>query len=79
VVVERRAELGPAVGLDDLDGEGETLQHVVDELDRRLLIELGIDPKHPEPGAVVDGGELVELLPRGALDGWMNFTSIWTW
>jgi hypothetical protein len=41
VVVEQGLELGAVVGLDDLDPEPEALQDVVDELDGRLLIELG--------------------------------------
>jgi hypothetical protein len=43
--------------------EGEPLQDVVEELDGRLLVELRIDAQHPQPGAVIDGGELVMLAP----------------
>jgi hypothetical protein len=39
VVVEVRLELGAVVGLDHLNGERELLEHVVDELDRCLLVE----------------------------------------
>jgi len=46
---------------DDLDPEREALQDVVDELDGRLLVELGVDAQDPQAGAVVDGGELVVL------------------
>jgi hypothetical protein len=47
--------------LDDLHAEGEPLQHVVEELDGCLLVELGIAAQHAQAGAVVDGGELVVL------------------
>jgi hypothetical protein len=50
------------VGLDDLDGERELGQHVVHELDGALLRVAFVDPQHPDPGAVVDGGELVVAL-----------------
>ena len=33
--------------------------------DRRLLVAGRVDPQHPQPGAVVDGGELVVLAARG--------------
>jgi hypothetical protein len=41
--VEARAELDAVVGLDDLHGEGEPLQDIVEELDGGLLVELGVD------------------------------------
>ena len=41
VVVERGAEFGPVVCLDDLDHEGQPLEHVVDELDGGLLVRRG--------------------------------------
>src|SRR5438309_7808409 len=47
--------------------ERQLLEDVVDELDRRLLAELVVDPQDPETGAVVDRGELVVLL-AGALE-----------
>jgi hypothetical protein len=59
VPAERGLELGAVVGLDALDAEGQLLQHVVDELDRRLLAQALIDPQHPQAGAVIDRGELV--------------------
>ena len=37
VVVEDRLELGPVVGLDDLDPEGQLLEDLVDEADGRRL------------------------------------------
>ena len=49
-----------------LDPEGELLEDVVDELDRGLLVVAGVDPQHPDAGAVVDRGELVVLLARAA-------------
>ena len=62
VPVELRLELGAVVGLDHLDAERQLLQDVVEELDRGLLVVARVDPQHPEPGAVVDRGELVVLL-----------------
>ena len=52
------------VGLDHLDGERELLAHVVDEPDRRRLVQPVVDPQDPDPGAIVDRGELVVLLAR---------------
>jgi hypothetical protein len=37
------------VGLEDLDPERQPLQHVVEELDGGLLVELGVDPQDPQP------------------------------
>ena len=59
VPVEGGLKLGAVVSLDALDTEGQLLQHVIDELDRRLLVQALVDPQHAQPGAVVDGGELV--------------------
>ena len=39
--VEAGAELDPVVGPDELHTEREPLQHLVEELDGRLLVELG--------------------------------------
>src|SRR4249919_1575657 len=64
VVVELRLELGAVVCLNHLDLERELLEHVVDELNRGLLVEPVVDPQHPDPRAVIDRGELVVLLPR---------------
>jgi hypothetical protein len=50
------------VGLDLLHPEGELLEEVVEELDGGVLVAAGIDPQHPQPGAVVDCGELVEAF-----------------
>jgi hypothetical protein len=52
--VEAGAELGAVVGLDDLNPERQPRQHIIQELDGRLLVELGLDAQHPQPGAVVD-------------------------
>jgi hypothetical protein len=49
VVVELRPELGRVVRLDHLDPEGQLLEHVVDEADRRRLIEPVVDPQDPDP------------------------------
>ena len=63
--MEARAELDAIVGLEDLDPERQSFQQVVEELDGGLLVELGVDPQDPQPGAVVDGGELVVLPGLG--------------
>ena len=69
VPVERGLELRAVVGLDELDTERQLLQDVVDERDRGLLVEPVVDPEHPQPGAVIDRGELVELLARAGQRG----------
>src|SRR5215211_7638094 len=51
------------IGLHALHLKGQFRHHVVDEGDGGLLVAAGVDAQHPEPGAVVDGGELVELAP----------------
>jgi len=80
VMVERGAELGPVICLDHLNREGQPLQDVVDELDRGLLVQRGVDPHHPQPDAVVDGGELVvPLARRGSLDGLDELDVDCTW
>lgn len=70
VPVEGTLELGSVVGLDDLDLERELLEHLVDELDRHFLVVSRVDPQHPDPGAVIDCGELIVPLAR-AID-WRN-------
>ena len=49
VPVKRRGELDAVVRLNHLDRERQLGQHVVDELDGGLLIELGIDPLGDTP------------------------------
>ena len=66
--MEAGLELGAVVGLDLHDLEGQLLEHVVDELDGRLLVQALVDPQNPQAGAVVDGGVLVVLLAL-AFDG----------
>jgi hypothetical protein len=41
--VEHRREFGAVVGLDGLDREGQLGEHVVEELDRGLLVDLRVD------------------------------------
>jgi hypothetical protein len=67
VPMEGALELGTVVGLNALDGERQLLEHVVDELNRRLLVVARIDTQHSYTGAVVDRSELVVLL-AGAAD-----------
>ena len=57
------SELSSVVGLDHLDSEGQFGEEIVEELDGGLLVAFRVDAQHPEPGAVVDGGELVETFP----------------
>jgi hypothetical protein len=57
--VELGLKFRAVVGLDLLDDEGQLLEHVVDELDRGLLVEAVLDAKYPNPRAVIDGGELI--------------------
>jgi hypothetical protein len=51
------------VGLDHLDLERELLKHIVQEPDGSLLVQPVVDPQDPDPGAVIDRGELIVLLP----------------
>ena len=59
VPVERGLKLGAVVGLDAHHAERQLLEHVVDELDRRFLVQTLIDAQDPQPRAVVDRRELV--------------------
>ena len=61
--MELDSELSAVVGLDHLDSEGQFGEEIVEELDGGLLVAFRIDAQHPESGAVVDGGELVEAFP----------------
>lgn len=66
VPVKRRPELRPLVGLDLLDLERQSGQHIVQELDRRPLVRPRVDLQNPQPGAVIDRGVLaVALLAAG--------------
>src|SRR5947207_6805246 len=55
------------VRLHALDGEGQLGQGVVDELDRGLLVAARVGAQDPQPGAVVDRGELIVLAPATGL------------
>ncbi|MFK0234341.1 hypothetical protein [Streptomyces vinaceus] len=61
--MEEGLELRAVVGLDDLDAERQALEDVDEELDGGLLVAPRVDPQDPQPGSVVDGGELVVLRP----------------
>ena len=63
VPMEGGLELRAIVGLDHIDAEREPLECVVDELDRRLLVQSVIEAQDAQPGAVVDGGELIVTAP----------------
>ena len=54
-------EFGAVVGLDDLDREGQTLEYVINELDRGFLVAALVDAQYTQAGAVIDCGELVVL------------------
>jgi hypothetical protein len=69
VPMEGPLEFGAVVCLYHLDLEGQPLEQVVEELDGRLLVTARIGPQYPDPGAVVDGGELVVLLATWDTDG----------
>lgn len=69
--MELRAELGAVVRLDHLDLERQLLHHELQE--RRGVVEPVVDPKHLDPGAVIDRGELA-VLPTVPCIGAMNFT-----
>ncbi len=58
------------VGLDDLDLERQALDDVVEELDGGGLVQRRVDPQHPQPGAVVDRGELEVLVAPAAASLW---------
>jgi hypothetical protein len=80
VPVELRLPLVPVVGADRVDAEGEALDHVVDEVDRALLVVARVDAQSADPGRVVDRRELIALqaAPSAPLNC-RNFTSTCTW
>jgi hypothetical protein len=53
-------EIGTIVGLHDMDPKRETAQDVVHEPNSRALIARVKDLQHPNAGAIIDGGELIE-------------------
>ena len=61
-----RLELGTIIGLNSFNLERQSSGRVVLEPDGRLHVAVGIEPGHPEPGAIIDGGEPVELLAPAA-------------
>ena len=58
-----RLEPGPVVGLDRLDRKRQPLEQLVEKLDRGRLAVARVHAKHPDAGAIVDGGELGVLAP----------------
>ncbi|MEU3743534.1 hypothetical protein AB0E78_41635 [Streptomyces sp. NPDC032198] len=78
--MEGGLELGAVVRLDDLDLERQALDDAVEELDGGGLVHRRVDPRHAQPGAVVDGSELEVLVAASAppwdidASGSMNFT-----
>jgi hypothetical protein len=68
--VECCLKLGTIIGLNSLDLERQSGGGVVIEHDGSFHIAVGVEPQHSQPGAIIDGGELVELLaPARALYG----------
>jgi hypothetical protein len=70
-------EFGAVVCLDDLHWEGQSLEHVVNELDRGFLIAPWVDAQYAQSGAVVDCGELAVLSApadrgSGRVFEWLN-------
>src|SRR4029077_2340873 len=57
--MERSLEFGAVVGLDHLNSERQSLEDIVDELDRGLLVRPGVKVKDSQPRAVIDRGVLV--------------------
>jgi hypothetical protein len=52
---EGRRELGAVVALQAADGEWEGPAQLGEEVEARALVELAIEPKDSEPGAVIEG------------------------
>ena len=70
VQMKGRLELGAVIGLNSFNLERHPGCRVVIELNGSFHIAVGVEPEHPKPGAIIDGGELIELLaPTRALDG----------
>jgi hypothetical protein len=60
---EREGKLRTIVALESLDREGHGQPELREELQDRALIELAVEPEHPEARTVVEGGVLDGLLP----------------
>jgi hypothetical protein len=59
-------ELRSNISLHPFDLEGQSRGRVVIELDRALLIAVWIKTQDPQVGAIINGGELVELFTSAA-------------
>ena len=62
--MELRLELCPIVRLQDVDSEWEPLPNAVKEADYGALVAGIIDLQNSDPGAIVDGSELIKALCR---------------
>jgi hypothetical protein len=62
--VKLRLKLGAVIGLDDVDAERQSARYVIDELDGRALVTRIVDLQDPNPGAIIDRGELIESASR---------------
>ncbi len=62
--MESGLELGSIVGLDDEHSKRQPTYDLVDESNRRSLFAGVVNLQHADSRAVVDGGELVQALPR---------------
>src|SRR5258708_1585840 len=65
--VEAGLELRAVIGLDDENAERKPPQHLIDEANGRGLVAGVVDLQHADPGAIIDGGELIQAL-LGARD-----------
>jgi hypothetical protein len=48
----------------DVDAKWQPAYDLVNELDRRALVAGVVDLEHADPGTIIDGGELIQALPR---------------
>jgi hypothetical protein len=62
VPVELRLKLSAVVRLHHVDAERQPVPDVVDESDGGALVARVVDLQHANPGAIVNGGELIEPL-----------------
>jgi hypothetical protein len=64
VPVKLRLELGPVIGLDHEHAKRQAPHDLIDEEAGRTLVAGVVDLEHPNPGAIIDRGELIEAAAR---------------